>query len=89
MAFVEPFQPSRAGTQFIGYNTFYPSFDGSLHNLLSFGWLQISNEEDNQQSGEFIFYNSKGEEVRRDEITLAAGQRRDIAVHELGANLVA
>ena len=85
-AFVSPLVPARTGSQFVTYNTFFPTRDAAQLQNFAAGFIQISNEQAVTAAGELIFYNQVGAEIRRDNVIFGPNQRRDFAAHIIGPN---
>ena len=86
LAWSVPFDRGKRGIQCLQYNSFFPTMDASqLNNTV--GWfLQIANREDVAQSGILFAYDPFGNEIRRQNVTLLAKERRDIDLNDIGSN---
>lgn len=87
-ASVTPYVVSRSGAQYLMYNHFYPSRDAAELGNARYGFVQISNEEATAQTGELVFYDFQGVQVRRVAVTVPAKGRRDYDTHTLGNDTV-
>jgi hypothetical protein len=75
---------ARPGTQYVGYNNFYPSLNAFELANPRYGFVQIVNEETSAQTGELVYYDSEGTELRRISLEIPALSRRDVDTHTLG-----
>lgn len=87
-AFAVPYAVSRSGLQFLGYNHIFPTLNASELNNPRYGFVQISNEEQTSKSGDLVFYDPEGTEVRRTAVTIPPLGRIDVATHTVGINTV-
>lgn len=87
-AFASPMSNGLKGQQFVGYNTFQPSFVPGDQNNLVANWLQVTNLESSAQEAELFFYDLGGDRIGREELTLAPGERVDISGHQFGSSRV-
>jgi len=88
LAFQESIAPGRSGSQFMSFNTIYPTVNPAQAANVLVAFIQISNEENTAESGELIFFDQAGNEIRRVEVGLAASERRDVDVQSVGSSIV-
>jgi hypothetical protein len=87
-AFAMPYQNGLRGSQFVMFNTYQPSLDGSDSENVVTNWIQLTNLEESTNSGTLHYYGQDGVELRSEAIVLPAGARRDFSGHQFGSNLV-
>lgn len=87
-AFAVPFENTPRGKQHVPFNTYQPSLDPVDASNLAANWIQISNQENSAVTGSLIFFNQTGDELGNYDLTLAAGERRDISGHQFGPSIV-
>ncbi len=87
-AFSAASTPARSGSQFIAYNNYFPTLNASEFSNNVEGWLQLSNEEYSDESGDLIYYDRDGTEIKRVGITIPAHGRFDVDTHSVGPNRV-
>lgn len=83
-AFASIFTPGRVGSQFVTYNTYFPTYSQFEIENFAAGFVQVANEESTVEGGELIFYDQGGSELGREEITLPPRTRFDVATHTVG-----
>lgn len=83
---VEEFLPARTGAQHLLYNNYYPTFTEQPPSNVTYSFIQISNEESTQESGDLVFYDPEGSEQRRIALSLRGGGRDDRDTHTLGTD---
>ena len=87
-AFSLPFTRGIAGRQFVTFNTFHPSLSiADVGNFVA-DWIQITNLNGSEQSGQLVFYGMDGSELARQSISIPSQARRDFSGHQFGPNLV-
>lgn len=76
--------PSRSGSQYLGFNTYFPAarFE-DLTNAVA-EYAQIASDESTEESGSLIAYDAAGTEIRRTGVTVPPFGRRDLAAHVPG-----
>lgn len=79
---------ARSGPQFIGFNHHFPSLNATEANKLVEGWVQVSSAEATSETGELVYYNGAGAEIKRALITIAARGRYDSDTHSVGQHTV-
>ena len=82
-----PAQFGVSGSQFVGINTNHPGSVGERDNGVS-NWGQLTNYSNANQSGTLYYWSTSGSEITRKRITVNAGARYDIPLHEVGANVM-
>ncbi len=87
-AFAIPFSNGLSGSQFVPFNTFQPSLDLVDNANLVTNWIQLTNLENASHSGTLYYYAQDGSILATENVSLAAGTRRDFSAHQFGANLV-
>lgn len=90
-AFAMPLANGRTGSQFISFNTFQPSLDGSDAGNMVANWIQVTNLSDQNTSGRLFFYAMDGSALgdpNGEVLNIDAGQRIDRPGHIYGASLV-
>lgn len=87
-AFASPMSNGLKGSQYVGFNTFQPSFVPSDQGNLVANWLQVTNLEDTEQEADLIFYDFSGAVIGENSLVLAPGARVDTSGHQFGASLV-
>jgi hypothetical protein len=85
-AYSSPDLPPRTGRQTISFNNYFPSLSADQLSNFVAGFVQIINQDSTDESGDLVFYNPEGTEIRRTTVTVKAKGRSDIATHEIGAN---
>ena len=84
-AFATPFSVGRNGSQYLTYNTYYPTQNPAQVDDFVGTYVQISNEElVTTESGELIFYDQSGSVIRTENVVLAPRARVDVAAHSVG-----
>ncbi len=79
---------ARSGPQFIGFNHHFPSLNATEANKLAEGWVQVSSAEATSETGELVYYNAAGSEIKRSQITVSARGRYDSDTHSVGQHTV-
>jgi hypothetical protein len=87
-AYAMPFLDGLRGVQDVLYNTFQPSLDPADAANGVADWIELINLESSEQSGNLVYYAQDGSILKSENVTLAAGARRDFSAHQLGASLV-
>ena len=87
-AFSMPFTKGLKGEQFVGINTFQPSFDPLDQNNLVANWIQVTNSGRTNEKGKLYFYGMDGTLIAEVGLGLAAGDRDDVPGHIYGNNIV-
>jgi len=83
-----PFSNPLSGRQFVQFNTFHPSLDPAEIGFFTANWLTIANAGASTETGELIVYGQDGTVLLTESITLPGDGRRDISVHDFGANRI-
>ncbi len=83
-----PATPPIRGTQYLPLNTFNPSASPSDAQNTVGSWVQIINNNSTAQSGVLKFWRADGIELKQVNVFLDANSRKDIAMHEVGPNIV-
>ncbi len=87
-AFAMPFSNGLSGDQFVPFNTFQPSLAAPDAINLVTNWIQITNLDQDAQTGDLYFYSQEGELLGTQAIEIQASARRDFSAHQFGPNLV-
>ncbi|MFN8393033.1 MAG: IPT/TIG domain-containing protein [Bdellovibrionota bacterium] len=82
--FAEQSSAAVAGPQYLGYNNFFPTFNFFEVTNFVEGYAQISSEADTDESGQLVYYDADGVEVKRVTATVKAHGRFDVDVHSVG-----
>jgi hypothetical protein len=79
--------PAGSGKQFMTFNTLFSSLNPSQAGIAT-GFVQISNEGSATESGDLVYFDQFGGEIRRRRVTLAPRTRADLDTHETGSNII-
>ena len=82
-AFAMPMTAGLKGRQYVPFNTYQPSLDPADAGNLAANWIQLTNLENNRQSGELVFFNREGTQILRQDVSLKAGGRIDYGAHDI------
>ncbi len=84
-AFSTPAAVARTGSQYLGFNNYFPTLNPLEFASTVEGWVQVSSDEQSFQTGELIFYSPDGIEIRRSNVRLSARGRYDTGTLVVGA----
>lgn len=87
-AFAMPFSNGLAGSQYVTFNTYHPSFRTADQGNLVANWIQLTNLEQKKQKGNLFFYAMDGKLLGRQNVVVGPSQRTDFSGHQFGANNV-
>lgn len=85
-AFSSPDLPARTGNQSISYNNFFPTNNATQLSNFTAGFLQVTNQESTDETGDLVFFDHQGAEIRRVTVTVKAKGRADVSTHDSGPN---
>jgi len=81
-AFADAISFERTGEQYLTYNHSFPSGDKAERSKPVRSFVQVSNAESSSQSGNLVFYDKNGQELKSVAVNLAANGRQDVNTRE-------
>jgi hypothetical protein len=87
-AFAMPYTNGIAGTQFVTWNTFNPSYNAADSGKLVANWVQLTNRSGSTLTGTLYFYDISNTLIASQAMSIADSARVDVAAHENGTNKV-
>jgi hypothetical protein len=83
-----PFENGRTGRQYLPYNTMQRSMHFEDADNLVANWIQVTNQGTVSRTGELVFYDYYGTQVKREFMRIPPGGRQDVPAHDLGTNVL-